>query len=197
DRLHHPGGPGGRRAGGDQRLPGRRRRAEPAAGEVLGDRRGPVRLLHAGDADVGRRAAPLRREGHAREGARAPARQPLPVHRLPGDRERRGRGGGGGGDPMTETVQHRGAETTRVVNTEVKRQDSREKLLGKTRYAGDFDIAGQLYAKLVRAPMPSARIVSKDASAAMEVPGVVAVFFGERSEEHTSELQSRENVVCR
>lgn len=80
---------------------------------------------------------------------------------------------------MTETVQHRGAETTRVVNTEVKRQDSREKLLGKTRYAGDFDIAGQLYAKLVRAPMPSARIVSKDASAAMEVPGVVAVFFGE------------------
>src|SRR5690606_33071820 len=112
-------------------------------------------------------------------GPRAPARQPVPLHRLPGDRRRRGSGGAGGGDPMTETVPHRAHETTRVVNTEVKRQDAREKLLGRTRYAGDFDIAGQLYAKLVRAPLPSARIVSRDATAALEVPGVVAVLFGE------------------
>ncbi len=80
---------------------------------------------------------------------------------------------------MTETVPLPTSTTTRVVNTPVLRQDSREKLLGKTRYAGDFDIAGQLYARLVRSPMPSARIVSRDASAALEVPGVVAVFFGE------------------
>lgn len=80
---------------------------------------------------------------------------------------------------MTETLVSRSLESTSVVNSNVKRQDSREKLLGKTRYAGDFDVAGQLYAALVRSPLPSARIVSVDATAALQVPGVVAVFFGE------------------
>lgn len=69
--------------------------------------------------------------------------------------------------------------STRIVNTSVKRRDSREKILGKTRYAGDFDVAGQLHAGLVRAPLPSARIVGKSAAAALASPGVVAVLFGE------------------
>lgn len=80
---------------------------------------------------------------------------------------------------MTETLPARTTEATRIVNSSVKRADAREKLMGKTRYAGDFDIAGQLYARLVRSPMPSARIVSRDAAAALEIPGVVAVLFGE------------------
>ena len=80
---------------------------------------------------------------------------------------------------MTETLSNRAARETRVVNSGVKRQDSREKLLGRTRYAGDFDVAGQLHARLVRSPVPSARIVSRDATAALAVPGVVAVLFGE------------------
>lgn len=80
---------------------------------------------------------------------------------------------------MTRTLTSPATETTRVVNTAVKRQDAKDKLLGKTRYAGDFDIAGQLYARLVRSPVPSARIVSRDAAAALKIPGVVAVYFGE------------------
>ena len=81
---------------------------------------------------------------------------------------------------MTETLPAPAAtQQTRVVNQAIKRQDSQEKLLGRTRYAGDFDIAGQLYARLVRAPLPSAEIVSRDASAALQVPGVVAVLFAE------------------
>ena len=45
---------------------------------------------------------------------------------------------------MTETLSSRTASTTRVVNQAVPRRDSHEKLRGKTRYAGDLDIAGQL-----------------------------------------------------
>lgn len=80
---------------------------------------------------------------------------------------------------MTETLSSRTTSTTRVVNQAVPRRDSHEKLRGRTRYAGDVDIAGQLHARLVRSPVPSARIVSRDASAALQVPGVVAVLFGE------------------
>ena len=80
---------------------------------------------------------------------------------------------------MTETLSSRTTSTTRVVNQAVKRRDSHEKLRGPPRYAGDLDIAGQLHARLVRSPVPSARIASRDASAALQVPGVVAVLFGE------------------
>lgn len=68
---------------------------------------------------------------------------------------------------------------TRVVNTRVKRNDAREKIVGSTRYSADFELRGMLHAGLVRSPLPSARIVFRDAGAAEQVPGVIAVFFGE------------------
>src|SRR3712207_1275340 len=66
-------------------------------------------------------------------------------------------------------------------------------------YVDDITITGQLWCAFVRSPEAHARIVSVDTSAALEHPGVVAVFTGEdlRSEEHTSELQSRQYLVCR
>lgn len=78
---------------------------------------------------------------------------------------------------MTGMVEDHLRRATRVIGESVGRQDAREKLLGRTRYAGDLDIAGQLHARLVRSPVPSARIVSRDATAALAVPGVVAVLF--------------------
>lgn len=80
---------------------------------------------------------------------------------------------------MTETVKDPVRRATRVVGEPVGRHDAREKLLGRTRYAGDLDIAGQLHARLVRSPVPSARIVSRDATAALAIPGVVAVLFAD------------------
>ncbi len=67
----------------------------------------------------------------------------------------------------------------RVVNQRVRRADAKEKILGLTRYAADFDVAGCLHARLVRSPLPSATIVNRDASAAEALPGVVCVLFGE------------------
>lgn len=67
----------------------------------------------------------------------------------------------------------------RVVNTRVRRGDAKEKILGTTRYAADFELRGMLHAGLVRSPLPSASIVYRDATEALALPGVVAVLFGE------------------
>jgi xanthine dehydrogenase molybdenum-binding subunit len=70
-------------------------------------------------------------------------------------------------------------EELRVVHREVARRDAAEKIAGTTRFAGDFALSRMLHARLVRAQAPSATIVRRDASHALEVPGVVSVLFGE------------------
>ena len=55
------------------------------------------------------------------------------------------------------------------------RLDSREKVLGATRYAADVPVAGLLHARLVQSVYAHARIDSIDTSAALATPGVVAV----------------------
>lgn len=56
------------------------------------------------------------------------------------------------------------------------RPDATTKVRGATRYAADHSIRGLLHARLVLAQRAHARIVSIDTSAALAVPGVVAVF---------------------
>lgn len=67
----------------------------------------------------------------------------------------------------------------RIVRQPLPRHDQAEKVAGSTRYAGDLAFASMLHARLVRSPVPSARITARDASAALAVPGVVSVLFGE------------------
>jgi CO/xanthine dehydrogenase Mo-binding subunit len=67
----------------------------------------------------------------------------------------------------------------RVVNKRLPRHDAAEKIAGSTRFAGDLAYAGMLHARLVRSQMPSARLTRRDVSAAMRLPGVVAVLLGE------------------
>ncbi|SOB86239.1 molybdopterin-dependent oxidoreductase [Streptomyces sp. 1331.2] len=50
---------------------------------------------------------------------------------------------------------------------------------GTARYTFDLDVEGLLHLKLLRSPHPHARIVAIDTSAALRVPGVVAVFTHE------------------
>lgn len=65
-----------------------------------------------------------------------------------------------------------------TVGTSQKRLDAPKKLTGVERYAGDLRFPGMLYARPVGSPSAHARIDSIDSSAAMEVPGVVAVLTG-------------------
>src|SRR5713101_4400489 len=66
-----------------------------------------------------------------------------------------------------------------LVGTSLPRQDGPDKVTGRARYAGDQALPGMLYARLVLSPYAHARILNIDTSAALSVPGVVAVFNAE------------------
>ena len=66
-----------------------------------------------------------------------------------------------------------------LVGTSLPRPDGPDKVTGRARYTGDQALPGMLYARLVTSPYAHARILTIDTSAALSVPGVVAVFTAE------------------
>jgi len=69
----------------------------------------------------------------------------------------------------------RDAERLKVVGTSPAHHDFVDKVKGQLLYAADWKLPGMLYGKLVRSDIPSGRIVDIDTTAALELPGVVAV----------------------
>ncbi|MBV9543393.1 MAG: xanthine dehydrogenase family protein molybdopterin-binding subunit [Chloroflexi bacterium] len=63
----------------------------------------------------------------------------------------------------------------RHIGRRMPRADAPERLTGRTRFANDLQAPGALFARFVRSPYASARIVSIDAAAALNIPGVSAV----------------------
>ena len=55
------------------------------------------------------------------------------------------------------------------------RVDAVEKVSGKAFYTGDMELPGMAYAKILRSPLPHARLLKVDASAARALPGVIDV----------------------
>ncbi len=84
-----------------------------------------------------------------------------------------------GGRAVLAGIRTSKEDELRVVRQPLPRHDQAEKVAGSTRYAGDLAFASMLHARLVRSPVPSARITGRDATAALAVPGVVSVLFGE------------------
>src|SRR6266446_2217735 len=66
-----------------------------------------------------------------------------------------------------------------AVGTSLPRQDGPDKVTGYARYAGDQVLPGMLYARLVTSPYAHAHILNIDTSAALSLPGVMAVFTAE------------------
>src|SRR3954452_10895336 len=62
-----------------------------------------------------------------------------------------------------------------MIGTARRRRDGEAKVLGQTRYVGDMPVHGLLHARPVLAAEAHAKLISIDASAALELPGVVAV----------------------
>lgn len=60
-----------------------------------------------------------------------------------------------------------------------KRVDALDKVLGTTKYAGDYRLPGMLYARCLRSELPHARIIRLDVRPALRVPGVRAAITGE------------------
>src|SRR5258705_4922798 len=67
---------------------------------------------------------------------------------------------------------------TPAVGQRTTRPDARTHGLGQTKYIDDFYMPGMLYAKIQRAGVASARIISVDTTEAEAMPGVVPVITG-------------------
>ncbi len=64
----------------------------------------------------------------------------------------------------------------------VPRREDGRLVTGQACYSDDFSLPGQVYAQLVRSPHAHARILRVDATAALGVPGVLAVLTGRDAE---------------
>lgn len=62
-----------------------------------------------------------------------------------------------------------------VVGQSIERIEGRSKVTGGTIYAADIQLPGTLYGRVLRSPVPHARITRLNVAAAREVPGVVCV----------------------
>ncbi|MDP2931953.1 MAG: xanthine dehydrogenase family protein molybdopterin-binding subunit [Chloroflexota bacterium] len=73
-----------------------------------------------------------------------------------------------------------GAEQAKhsIVGTSPVRLDALEKVTGEAQFCTDVKLPGMLYAKVLRSPLPHARIVSLDTSKAEALPGVRVVANG-------------------
>jgi len=67
----------------------------------------------------------------------------------------------------------------KIMGTPVLRKDAREKVTGQARYAGDIQLPGMLYAKILRPPAHGATLVNMDTSAARQVEDVQIVEDGD------------------
>src|SRR5690606_8364271 len=66
----------------------------------------------------------------------------------------------------------------KAVGQPLRRNEDIRLLTGKGQFSDDFALPGQAYAAMVRSPHPHARIVAIDKTAALAMPGVLAVLTG-------------------
>ena len=66
-----------------------------------------------------------------------------------------------------------------VIGQPIVRGEGPEKVSGQSVYASDVNLPGMLWGKILRSPLPYARIVSIDTSRAKDLPGVHAVITGQ------------------
>ena len=64
----------------------------------------------------------------------------------------------------------------RWVGAALPRKEDRRMLTGRGRFTGDFTRPGMLHAAFARSPFAAATVGAIDAAAALELPGVAAVF---------------------
>lgn len=81
---------------------------------------------------------------------------------------------------MSETQDlYLGKTSYTVLGKRPVRHDGADKVTGKAIYTGDIQLPNMAHAKLIRSPHPHAKIQAIDASAALKLPGVLAVVTAE------------------
>ena len=66
----------------------------------------------------------------------------------------------------------------KVIGKRIPRIDGAAKVTGEAKYTVDIELPGMLCAKILRSPLPHARIKHIDTSRAEKVPGVKAIITG-------------------
>src|SRR5207245_9392825 len=66
----------------------------------------------------------------------------------------------------------------RVIGTRVVKLDAVEKVTGAVQYLSDLEVPGMAWGKILRTPVPHARIKRIDARRAEALPGVLGVVTG-------------------
>ena len=66
------------------------------------------------------------------------------------------------------------------IGANVKRKEDKRFITGKGRYVDDIKLQGMTFAQFVRSPHAHARVKGIDSSAALKMPGVVAVLTGQQ-----------------
>ena len=74
------------------------------------------------------------------------------------------------------------------IGKSVPRQDGRAKVTGATHFTVDVNLRGMLYGRILRSPLPHARVRAIDVSAAARHPGVRAVLLIARPEDAASAI---------
>ena len=87
---------------------------------------------------------------------------------------------------MQTTTHHQPATSAAIggVGHSVPRMEDARFLQGRGNYLDDINLPGMLHMAILRSPVAHANLVSIDSSAAMEVPGVLAVVTGELMAAH-------------
>ncbi len=67
----------------------------------------------------------------------------------------------------------------RIIGKDIPRTDGRAKATGQAIYADDIKLPGMLYGKLLRSPLPHARILNIDTRKAAAIPGVHCIITGQ------------------
>ncbi|MGD8627027.1 MAG: xanthine dehydrogenase family protein molybdopterin-binding subunit, partial [Anaerolineae bacterium] len=62
--------------------------------------------------------------------------------------------------------------------------DGLDKIRGQAKFVGDYQLPGTLQARVLRSPVPHARITRLDVTPALAVPGVVAAITSEDFVDH-------------
>lgn len=77
---------------------------------------------------------------------------------------------------------------TGSVGQSIPRDDADPKVRGAAIYGVDFELAGTLFASLVRSPVPAGRVTNLDTTAAAAMPGVHTVITPDQAPAHRSGL---------
>ena len=67
----------------------------------------------------------------------------------------------------------------KIIGMDVPRTDARAKATGNALYADDIKLPGMLHGRILRSPLPHARVLHVDTARALRLPGVKCVITGE------------------